>query len=63
VAGKHTMTHHFMHEIISKYGEKEIIGAIDQGFTCHATQTAPSLQLQDLGSCQRMKHRNDDDQK
>jgi hypothetical protein len=45
------MTHHFMHEIISKYSEKEIIGAIDQGLTCLAAQTAQSLVLANLKDC------------
>jgi hypothetical protein len=38
--GKYIMTHHFMHGIIGKKSEKEIIGAIDQGFNCLATQIA-----------------------
>jgi hypothetical protein len=32
-----------MHEIISKYRKKEIIGAIGQGFIFLAAQTAQSL--------------------
>jgi hypothetical protein len=45
---KHNMTHHFVHEIISKYSEKERIGTIVQGFTCLATRTAQNLILEDL---------------
>jgi hypothetical protein len=37
-----------MHCINSKYCEKEIIGAIDQGFTCLAPQIAQSLALEGL---------------
>ena len=37
-----------MHEIISKYCEKGIVGAINQGFTCLAAQTAQSLALEGL---------------
>jgi hypothetical protein len=53
-----------MHDIIGKWREKEIIGVIVQGFTCliHVA-TAQTLQLQDLGSCRRMKCLNGDDQK
>jgi hypothetical protein len=46
--GKHSMTHHFMHEIISKHCEKGIVGAIDQGFTCLDAQFAQSLALEGL---------------
>jgi hypothetical protein len=42
------MTHHFMHEIISKHCNKGIVGAIDQGFTCLADQIAQSLALEGL---------------
>jgi hypothetical protein len=42
------MTHHFMHEIISKHCNKGIVGAIDQGFTCLAAQIAQSLALEGL---------------
>jgi hypothetical protein len=42
------MTHHFMHEIISKHCEKGIVGATDQGFTCLAAQIAQSLALEGL---------------
>jgi hypothetical protein len=45
--GKHTMTHHFMQEIISKHCEKGI-GAIVEGFTCLAAQIAQSLALEGL---------------
>jgi hypothetical protein len=37
-----------MHEIISKLSEKGIIGAIDQGFTRLAVETAQSLPLEGL---------------
>ena len=42
------MTHYFMHEIISKQREKEIIGTIVQGFTCLAARTAQNLALEGL---------------
>ncbi len=42
------MSHHFMHEILSKKIKKEVIGAIDQGFTCLAARTAQNLPLEGL---------------
>jgi hypothetical protein len=42
------MTQHFIHEIIRKYSEKEMIGGIDEGFTCFAAQTTQSLALEGL---------------
>jgi hypothetical protein len=35
-------------EVIIKYCEKGIVGAIDQGFTCLATQTVQSLPLEGI---------------
>jgi hypothetical protein len=35
-------------EVIIKYCEKGIVGAIDQGFTCLATQTVQSLHLEGI---------------
>jgi hypothetical protein len=35
-------------KIISKHCEKGIVGAIDQGFTCHPAQIAQSLALEGL---------------
>jgi hypothetical protein len=49
--GKHAMTHHFMHDIISKKSKEEIICAIVQGFTCLAAQTAQNLVLEGLEDC------------
>jgi hypothetical protein len=37
-----------MHDTNSKYSEKEIIGAIDQGFTYLAAQTTRNLLLEGL---------------
>ncbi len=45
---KQPILHYFMHCTNSKYSEKERIGAIDQGFTCLAAQTAQNLALEDL---------------
>jgi hypothetical protein len=45
---KQPIIRYFMHCINSKYGEKEIIGAIDQGFTCLAAQIAQNLALEGL---------------
>jgi hypothetical protein len=45
---KQPIIHYFMHCINSKYCEKEIIGAIDQGFTCLAAQISQSLALEGL---------------
>jgi hypothetical protein len=45
------MTHHFMYEIIRKKNKKEIIGAINQGFTCLAARTTQSLPLAGLEGC------------
>jgi hypothetical protein len=53
--GKHTMTHHFMHQIISNYCEKGIVSAIDQRFTCLAAQIAQSLLLKVLKIIQRRR--------
>jgi hypothetical protein len=57
------MTHHFMHNINSKYNEKEVIGAIIQGFTCRATQTIQSLPLEGLESCPTSVRLINDNQK
>jgi hypothetical protein len=35
-------------KIISKHCKKGIVGAVDQGFTCLATQIAQSLSLEGL---------------
>jgi hypothetical protein len=48
---KHTRTHLFMHNILQIEREKEIIGAIVQGFTCLTAQTAQNLILEDLEDC------------
>ncbi len=52
------MTHHFMHEIISKLSEKGIIGAIDQGFTFLAARTTQNLPLADLEGCPTLARLN-----
>jgi hypothetical protein len=50
-----------MHNINSKYNKKEIIGAIHQGFTCIAAQTAQRLPLEGLeGYPMSMRLINDD---
>jgi hypothetical protein len=54
------MTHHLMHEIISKLNEKEIIGTIDQGLTCLAAQTLVLEDLEDFLTSTRLIN---DDQK
>jgi hypothetical protein len=46
--GKQPRIHYFLQCINSKYSEKEIIYAIDQGFTCLAAQ---SLALEGLEDC------------
>jgi hypothetical protein len=56
--GKQPRIHYFMHCINSKYSEKERIGAIDQGFTCHATRPAESLPLAGLEGCLTSAHLN-----
>jgi hypothetical protein len=57
------MTHHFMHEIISKHCEKRIVGAIDQGFTCLAVQIAQSLALEGLENYPTSACLNNDNRK
>jgi hypothetical protein len=52
-----------MHNINSKYCRKERIGAIDQGFTCLAAQTAQNLVLEGLEDYPMMMHLNNDNQK
>jgi hypothetical protein len=54
--GKHPRIHYFLHCINSKYREKEIIGAIDQGFTCLAAQIAQSLALEGLEDYPKSVH-------
>jgi hypothetical protein len=53
------MTHHFMHEIISKSSKKGIIGAIDQGFKCLASRAAQNLVLVDHEGCPTSVHHSD----
>jgi hypothetical protein len=52
-----------MHCTNSKNSEKEKIGAIDQGFTCHAAQTAQNLALEGLEDYPMMTHLNNDNRK
>jgi hypothetical protein len=57
------MTHHFMHDINSKQSEKEVIGAIVQGFTCLAAPTTKNLVFEDLEYCPTSVRVINDDQK
>jgi hypothetical protein len=61
--GKQPRIHSFMQDINIKYSEKERICAIDQGFTCLASQTAQNLPLADLESCPTLMHLINDNQK
>jgi hypothetical protein len=61
--GKQPRVHYFVHCINSKYREKERIGAIDQGFTCLATQIAQSLALEGLENYPTSAHLINDNQK
>jgi hypothetical protein len=45
---KQPILHYFMRFTNSKYSEKERIGAIDEGFTCLAVQTAQNLAFEGL---------------
>jgi hypothetical protein len=61
--GKQHRIHYFLHCINSKYREKERIGAIDQGFTCLAAQTAQNLALEGLEDYPMTTHLNNDNRK
>jgi hypothetical protein len=61
--GKQPRIYYFLHCINSKYREKERIGAIDQGFTCLAAQTAQNLALEGLEDYLMMTRLNNDNRK
>jgi hypothetical protein len=55
---KEPILHYFMHCTNSKNSEKERIGAIDQGFTYLAAQTAQNLALEDYPMMTRLNNDN-----
>jgi hypothetical protein len=60
---KQPILHYFMHCTNSKYSEKERIGAIDQGLTCLAAQTAQNLALEGLEDYPMTTRLNNDNRK